>query len=139
METAKFSERQLAYLSYPHYAVMATINADHSPQLSTVWFGFNEDRTKLVFVIERDSLKMRNIQRDPRFAASIPHGGRYVVVRGRAEFDLAQDPTQAQEDLEKLGQRYYGPIEGHNQVLSFGEKERVTVYLVPEKISSVGV
>ena len=136
---AEFTERQLAYLSYPHYAVMATINADGTPQLSTVWFGFNDERTKLVFVIEKDSLKTRNLRRDPRFSVSVPHGGRYVVVKGQAEFDLEQDPALAMADLEKLGQRYYGPIEGHNQVLSFGDKDRLTLYLVPEKIQSVGV
>jgi PPOX class probable F420-dependent enzyme len=135
----EFSPTQLAYLSYPHYAVLATLNADGSPQLSTVWYGFNADRSKLMFIIERDSLKARNLQRDPRISVSVPHGGRYVVVKGRAEFDLNQDPAAALADLEQLGQRYYGPIEGHNQVVSFGEKERLTVYLIPEKISSVGV
>ncbi len=137
--TAEFTSRQLAYMSYPHYAVMATINPDGTPQLSTVWFGFNEERTKLLFVIEKDSLKARNLARDPRFSVSVPNGGRYVVVKGQAEFDVTQDPALAQEDLEKLGQRYYGPIEGHNQALSFGDKERMTLYLVPDKITSVGV
>ena len=136
---AEFTSRQLAYLSYPHYAVMATINQDGTPQLSTVWFGFNEDRTKLVFVVEKDSLKTRNLQRDPRLSVSIPNGGRYVVVKGQAEFDLNQDPATAQAELERLGARYYGPIEGLNQAYSFGDKERITVYLVPDKITSVGV
>ncbi len=137
--SAEFSEKQLAYLSYPHYAVMATINLDGSPQLSTVWFGFNADRTRLVFVIEKDSLKTRNLQRDPRLSISVPHGGRYVVVKGQAEFDLDQPSDAAGRDLEAIAFRYYGPIEGQNQVKSFGDKERMTLYLVPEKITSVGV
>lgn len=137
--SAEFTERHLAYLSYPHYAVLATINADGTPQLSTVWFDFNQERTGLIFVIERDSLKARNIERDPRISVSVPNGGRYVVVKGRAEFDKEQDEASVQADLERIGRRYYGPVEGMNQVKSFGDKPRMTIHLVPEKITSVGV
>lgn len=137
--TAEFSAKHLAYLSYPHYAVMATINSDGSPQLSTVWYSLTVERDQLFFVIERDSLKTRNLERDPRLSVSVPNGGRYVVIKGRATFDLAQSTESAQQDLEEIGRRYYGPIEGHNQVEAFGPKERITVYLIPEKITSVGV
>ncbi len=135
----EFSERHLAYLSYPHYAVLATINADGTPQLSTVWYSLSEDRQKLLFVIERDSVKGRNILRDPRISVSVTNGGRYVVVSGQAQFDQAQPSEEAQADLERIALRYYGPVEGHNQVVSFGPKDRLSVYLLPQKIYSVGV
>jgi PPOX class probable F420-dependent enzyme len=135
----EFSERQLAYLSYPHYAVLATINADGSPQLSTVWFSLTDDRTGLFFVIEQSSLKARNITRDSRISVSVPNGGRYVVAAGYAQCDPQRAPESVQVDLLKIATRYYGAVEGVNQVASFGEKERMTVYLYPEKINSVGV
>jgi PPOX class probable F420-dependent enzyme len=135
----EFSDRQLAYLSYPHYAVLATINTDGSPQLSTVWFSLTDDRKGLFFVIEQGSLKARNLGRDSRVSVSVPNGGRYVVAVGRAQFDPQQSPESAQADLLKIATRYYGAIEGANQVASFGEKERLTIYLYPEKINSVGV
>jgi len=134
---AEFTERQKAYMAYPHYAVLATINADSTPQLTTVWF--NQEEGKLIMVMESDSLKARNIKRDPRVSVSITNGGRYVVVKGQAEFDENQSQAEAQSDLEKLGFRYYGPIEGINQVKSFGDKPRMTIRVVPEKITSVGV
>lgn len=137
--TAELTERHLAYLSYPHYAIVATLRNDGSPQLSTVWFDITDDRQGIMFVIERDSLKARNFQRDPRIAISIPHGGRYVALEGLAEFDLNQDPAAAQQDLERIGRRYYGPVEGPNQVASFGDKIRLTIYLRPTKVNSVGV
>ncbi|NWJ97599.1 MAG: PPOX class F420-dependent oxidoreductase [Chloroflexi bacterium] len=133
----QFSERQRAYLAYPHYAVLATLSADGSPQLSTTWFGLEGD--KIVINIEKESLKARHIKRDPRVAISIPHGGRYVAIKGRAEFDENQDQTEARADLIKLGYRYYGSIEGMNQVESFGSAPRLTIYIIPEKITSVGV
>src|SRR3712207_5582177 len=107
-EIAKFNERQLAYLSYPHYAVLATINADGTPQLSTVWFSLTDERDGLFFVVERDSLKMKNMRRDPRVSVSVPNGGRYVVAKGRAKFDPDQSPDNAQADLERIAARYYG-------------------------------
>jgi PPOX class probable F420-dependent enzyme len=132
----QFTERQRAYLAYPHYATLATLSADGSPQLSTVWFGLEDD--KIIISVEKDSLKARQIRRDPRVAVSIPHGGRYVAIKGRAEFDENQDQAEARADLIKLGHRYYGPIEGMNQVESFGPAPRLTVYIIPEKITSVG-
>ncbi len=134
---AEFSERQRAYLAYPHYATLATINPDGTPQLSTVWFGLENDR--IIISVEIDSLKARNIMRDPRIAVSVPNGGRYVVAKGRAEFDQNQNQEEARAELLQLGHRYYGPIEGKNQVESFGPKPRMTVRLVPDKITSVGV
>ncbi len=134
---AEFSERQLAYLAYPHYAVLATINSDSTPQLTTVWFGV--EGNALIISVESESLKARNIRRDPRVSVSVPNGGRYLVVKGRAEFNVEQDQEEAQADLEKLGFRYYGSIEGKKQVESFGRKHRITVRIIPEKITSVGV
>lgn len=134
-----FSEAQLAYLAYPHYAVVATINADGSPQLSTVWYSFDDSQTRIFFVIEKTSLKARNLARDPRISISVPSGGRYVVLQGTAEFNFEQARDDAQHTLERLAARYYGNIEGHKQVLSFGDKERMTVYLSPSKVNSVGV
>jgi PPOX class probable F420-dependent enzyme len=134
---AEFTERQRAYMAYPHYAVLATISSDGTPQLSTVWFILENDQ--IVIVIEKDSLKARQLKRDPRVAVSIPNGGRYVAVKGRAEFDENQDSDEAQADLVRIGHRYYGPIEGMNQVRSFGDKPRMTVRIVPEKITSVGL
>lgn len=136
---AEFSEKQLAYLSYPHYAVLATLNSDGTPQLSTVWFALTDDRRGLFFVIEKGSVKARNLARDPRISVSVPNGGRYVVASGRAEFDEQQTSAAAQADLLKIATRYYGEIEGANQAASFGEKERLTIYLYPEKIYSVSV
>lgn len=136
---AEFSEKQLAYLSYPHYAVLATINADGSPQLSTVWFALTENRRGVLFVIEKGSLKDRNIARDARISLSVPNGGRYVVASGKAEFAPEQTQSSATQDLLSIARRYYGEIEGANQVASFGEKERQTIYLYPEKIYSIGV
>jgi PPOX class probable F420-dependent enzyme len=134
---AEFTERQRAYMAYPHYAVMATLTSEGAPQLSTVWFGI-EDNT-IIINVEKDSLKARQLRRDPRVAVSVPHGGRYVAVRGRAVFDDNQSQEEARADLEKLGYRYYGPVEGKNQVESFGPAPRLTVRIIPEKITSVGV
>ena len=135
----EFSAGHLAYLAYPHYAVVATLSSAGAPQLSTVWYDLTDDQQSLMFVIERDSLKARNLQRDPRISISVPNGGRYLVMDGEAQYDLTQSLEAAQQDLERIGRRYYGPVEGAKQVAAFGSKPRLTIYLGPAKIHGVGI
>ncbi len=126
-----------AYLAYPHYCVLATINKDGTPQLSTVWYELDGD--ELLLSLEADSLKIRNLKRDPRCAASIPNGGRFVAVKGTVR--IIEDYEQGWKDLVRLGTRYYGPVEGMKQAefLGGGDKHHYTVRLQIEKASSVGV
>lgn len=131
------TEAHRAYLAYPHYCVLATIGKDGMPQLSTIWFELDGDQ--LLFSIEVDSIKAKNLQRDPRCSASIPNGGRYVAVRGPVEIN--PDTEQGWQDLVRLGRRYYGPVEGLKQAefLGGGDKKHVSVRLNIEKVNSVGV
>ncbi|NWJ47550.1 MAG: PPOX class F420-dependent oxidoreductase [Chloroflexi bacterium] len=131
------SDSHRVYLAYPHYCVLATINKDGTPQLSTVWFELEGD--ELLFSLEADSLKIRNLLRDPRCAASIPNGGRFVSVKGTVT--IIEDFDQGWNDLVRLGTRYYGTVEGLKQAefLGGGDKHHYTVRLSIEKASSVGV
>ena len=126
-----------SYLAYPHYCVLATINKDGTPQLSTVWFELEGD--DLLFSLEADSLKIRNLNRDMRCAASIPNGGRFVSVKGSVT--IIEDYAQGWKDLVRLGTRYYGTVEGLKQAefLGGGDKHHYSVRLHIEKSSSVGV
>ncbi len=126
-----------AYLAYPHYCVLATINKDGTPQLSTVWF--EVDGEDFLFSIEADSIKIKNMRRDPRCSASVPNGGRYVVVKGTVT--IGDDYEEGWKNLVRIGTRYYGPIEGLKQAeyLGGGDKRHVTVRLKVEKATSIGV
>jgi len=75
----------------PNFAVVATINADGSPQQSVVWVKREGDH--VLFSTAEHRRKARNLARDPRIGILLidpddPY--RYVEIRGRAQ--LTPDP-----------------------------------------------
>jgi PPOX class probable F420-dependent enzyme len=67
-----------------HFAVLATINPDGSPQTSAMWVGRAGD--EVLFSTVAGRRKHRNIERDPRVSVTIldsddPYN--YVELRGR--------------------------------------------------------
>jgi PPOX class probable F420-dependent enzyme len=78
-----------ALLGSTALAHVITINRDGTPQVSVVWCGVRNDR--VLFCTEGGSLKVRNLQRDPRVVLSIEDEARnlagtqqHLVVYGRA-------------------------------------------------------
>jgi PPOX class probable F420-dependent enzyme len=66
-----------------HFAVLATINPDGSPQTSAMWLG--RDRDDVLFSTLAGRRKHRNILRDPRVSVTVldsddPYN--YVELRG---------------------------------------------------------
>lgn len=79
------SDSARALLDGRNYAVLATINADGSPQTSAMWVG--RDGDDLLFSTVEGRLKHRNILRDPRVSVTVhdaADGENYVELRGRA-------------------------------------------------------
>ena len=78
------SDATLALLDGRNYAVLATVNADGSPQTSVVWVG--RDGDDLLFSTVEGRVKHRNMRRDPRVSVSIIDSAdpeNYVELRGR--------------------------------------------------------
>ncbi|MFQ6393178.1 PPOX class F420-dependent oxidoreductase [Nocardia sp. KC 131] len=85
------SEATIALLDGKNYAVLATLNADGSPQSSAMWVG--RDGNDLVFSTLEGRLKYRNIVRDPRVSVTVidsADGEYYVELRGNAT--ITADP-----------------------------------------------
>jgi PPOX class probable F420-dependent enzyme len=89
---------------------MVTVNADGSPQVTCVWAGVDGEEIVTAHLFR--SLKVRNLERDPRVSLSIEGtdlDGRglkqYLVVRGRARLEEGG----AAELLQRLAHVYLGP------------------------------
>ena len=68
-----------------NYAVLATLNADGSPQTSAMWVG--RDGNDLLLSTVQGRVKYRNMLRDPRVSVTVHDAAdpeNYVELRGRA-------------------------------------------------------
>jgi PPOX class probable F420-dependent enzyme len=101
------SERVRAFLEEPRFAVMATVNASGTPQLTVMWYALVPDEDVVVLNATRGLLKERNLRRDPRMSLCVEDGMRYVTLQGQAE--LSDDRTQQERDVNDLiAPRYIG-------------------------------
>ncbi len=74
----------LALIDGKNYAVLATVNADGSPQTSVIWIGRDDDG--VLFTTVEGRVKHRNVVRDPRVSITVIDSAdpeNYVELRGR--------------------------------------------------------
>lgn len=80
------SDEQRDLLEGRHLAVITTIGSDGYPQSTPVWY--MPDGDSVGIIADTDSVKVRNIRRNPRISITIASEGRpyrYVVFKGDAE------------------------------------------------------
>ncbi|MHB8393979.1 MAG: PPOX class F420-dependent oxidoreductase [Candidatus Dormibacteria bacterium] len=122
-----FSTKQIAFLHGRHFAHVATVNPDGSPQVTALWV--DTDGEALLLNTAKGRVKHRNLMLNPRVAISIvdaadPYSS--LTVTGQAE--LIEEG--ALEHIRSLRAKYHGDPEF---VLAPGE-ERVIIRVVPERI-----
>jgi PPOX class probable F420-dependent enzyme len=111
-------------------ATLATIGADGFPQLTEVWFLYDDAELKISLNDSR--LKTRNLRKRPQCSLLIldlANPYRYVEVRGTAKIE----PDDEYEFAGKVGAKYDSDLKQHDQP---GER-RVKVTIVPANIYPV--
>jgi PPOX class probable F420-dependent enzyme len=79
----RLSESAIKLIDGRNYAVLATVNADGSPQTSVMWVG--RDGDDLLFSTVAGRMKHRNMMRDPRVSVTVTDSAdpeNYVELRG---------------------------------------------------------
>lgn len=129
------SAEQRAFLDERHFAVVATLNPDGSPQLTTVWYVREGD--ELLFNTAAGRIKERNLRRDPRIACTVlsADGYRFLTIKGIARLDEAS----GQEVIRRLAIRYDGEAQAEESMReTFGKQARVTIHLPLANVYSYG-
>ena len=130
--SVELSEKARAFLREKRFAVLATLNRDGTPQLTTMWYLLESDGTILMNT-RAGRLKERNMRRDPRISLCFEDGYNYLTIRGRVE--MIDDPQISQRDIYRLSARYHGEEKARKQMENqFSKEQRVTLRLKPEKI-----
>lgn len=73
-------EEQRAFVESRKSLQVATLNADGTPHLTTLWFGIIDGQ--IVFETFTKSQKIVNLRRDPRIAVLLEDGVEYDQLRG---------------------------------------------------------
>jgi PPOX class probable F420-dependent enzyme len=117
---------------------VASINADGTPHLVTMWYAMRDG--EVAFWTYAKSQKVVNLRRDPRLSVLVATGEVYeqlkgVSIVGRAE--VVDDPDEVLGYGEAVYERYWGPL---NDTVLDGVKamsaKRVVIVVKPEKILS---
>jgi PPOX class probable F420-dependent enzyme len=123
------------FLAADRNAVLATNGANGIPQLTPVWYLYEDG---LLYVsAQADTVKVRNLRRDPAIALCIDGGrsdGRYVTVRGRAELIEPDQPGQ-EEMRRRIIHKYHSSAEAADTYYASVRGSRAALIVVqPEKI-----
>lgn len=113
-----------------HYANVATLNSDGSPQVTPVWIGHEGDT--VLINTARGRLKDRNLRRDPRVSIAVSDSDdpyKALLIQGRV-MEITEDG--ADDHINALAKRYLG-----QDVYPFRQpgEVRVRVLIHPEKAS----
>ena len=122
----QLSDDVQTFLEEPRFAVLATVNANGSPQQTVMWYELRGDT--IVMNTKRGRKKDRNLIRDPRASLCIEDGFRYVTLDGNMEF--IEDQATAQADIAALARRYHDAAKADQMAREvFAPQERVTLLL----------
>jgi PPOX class probable F420-dependent enzyme len=132
------SDSVRAFLEEPRFAVMATINASGTPQLTVMWYALLADQDVVVLNATRGLLKERNLRRDPRMSLCVEDGMRYVTLEGRAE--IVDDRAQQEREVNQLiAPRYIGQRLGSQRWEVIKGSDRVGIRMHVERVHALRV
>jgi PPOX class probable F420-dependent enzyme len=138
-DAIKMSDAEIkAFLEAGRDLQVASINADGTPHLVTMWYGMLDG--EVAFWTYAKSQKVLNLQRDPRLSVLVATGEVYeqlkgVSIVGRGQ--IVDDPDEVLRYGEVVYERYWGPLDDtvREGVRAMGSK-RVVIRVKPEKVLS---
>jgi PPOX class probable F420-dependent enzyme len=131
MPTPGLSDQARAFLEAKRFAVLATINANGTPQLTTMWYELQGDEIMMNTKVGRT--KEQNLRRDQRISICIEDGYRYVTLAGTAR--LIDDQPTAQADIQRLAERYHTAEKAAQMVRDqFTKERRMTFRMTIERV-----
>jgi PPOX class probable F420-dependent enzyme len=125
------------FLQEARHAIVGTIRADGSIQMSSVWYVYESGYVYIS--ITRETAKYQNLRRDPRITICVDGGRsdvRTVVIYGTATLIEKGDPLEAQIKWQII--RHYHDTEekAHQYAKSTHDLNSVLIKVDPQNIIS---
>ncbi len=126
------------FLELPRHAILGTNRRDGPPQLSPVWYLYEDGRVYIGVLAA--TAKVRNLRRDPRIGLCVDGGhpdARAVMIYGGAELIEAESPWR-EEIIWRINRRYHDSDEDARryQDMSRDRGRTVLIVVIPENIIS---
>ena len=113
------------FVAAPHYASLATTEADGSPRQAVIWYYADGD--ELVVNSRVGRRWPTNLLRDPRVYVAVfdeANPLRWVGLLATAE--PVRDKPQAQADIAAMARRYHDPGTAERKIREFEQQERIS-------------
>jgi PPOX class probable F420-dependent enzyme len=135
---AQMTQAQIeAFLAPPRHAIIATNRVDGPPQLTPVWYIFED--SKMYISVGAGTVKAQNLRRDPRVTICVDGGhpdARYVILQGAVTILEPGDPLQEQMRWRIIRHYYTSEEEARRYYESMRNFPSVLLVLAPDKIIS---
>ncbi|MCX6050160.1 MAG: PPOX class F420-dependent oxidoreductase [Chloroflexi bacterium] len=126
-----------AFLAPPRHAIVATNAPDGPPQLSPVWYIY--ENNTLYISVSASTAKARHLRRDSRLSVCIDGGhpdARYVIIQGKATLLETDDPAQEAMRWRIIQHYYETEAEAQRYYASVRERASILIVVTPERIIS---
>ena len=124
-----------SFLCEPRHAIVGTAGRDGAPQLSPVWYIY--EKGFFYIGITSDTVKYRNLCRDPRISLCIDGGRedmRTVMVAGMVEMYAKENPLQVFMRQRLISHYIADTEEARRYAASSQDWDAVLVVVTPQKI-----
>lgn len=135
---AQMSAARIAdFLASPRHAIIATNRADGPPQLTPIWYIYEDGRMYISAGV--NTVKVRNLRRDPQVTVCVDGGhpdARYVILQGSVRI-VEPDEGQQEEMRRRIIYQYHENAEDAQRYYeSMRDSPSVLLILEPDKIIS---
>ena len=120
------------FLRPPRTAVVATVRRDGTPQVTPVWYAYEDGR--LTVAANENSAKVRNLQRDPRLSVCVYEGERgaeYVALYGQADVDTGDGVWPR---VRAIVERYEKPEDVEDYMRELMSERFAIITLAPDRV-----